>query len=369
MKSIIFDISTLIVIIALTTSISGIAQNEKLSFERIGFDEGLTDEHAYSMLQDSKGYIWIGTVGGLFKYDGYSFKRYQFDPLDSNSLSQNLIYTIWEDPQSSIWVSTFEGLCKFDRHTEKFTRYKPDPNSSFADPNISAISDDKHGTMWVGNWSGEISRFDTKTGKFLPEKLDLKFNKLHGNDAALHDGIFRLYKDRQGVLWIANSAGLHNLDVQRSDVGHPADVKIKSYLHDPTNPNSISGRYVYSIFEDHKGVIWLGTNKGLDSLDPLMDRIRHYPHDRANGQSKGSHHPEEWYSCVIREDQQGNLWLATTSGLYKLNETRTEFTRYKHDPTDNKSLSSESLTTLLVDRSGILWTGSWTGKLNKANLN
>ena len=104
-----------------------IAQNESLRFEHIGIEEGLSNENVTAILQDRKGYIWFGTADGLNKYDGYTFTKYQFDPLDPNSLSQNFIYTIWEDKSGSIWVSTFEGLCKFDRATEKFTRYKPSP--------------------------------------------------------------------------------------------------------------------------------------------------------------------------------------------------------------------------------------------------
>jgi len=362
-------LKSVIVILAAAMPMRGNAQTENLWFERIGFDQGLANEIITSLLQDSKGYMWIGTVSGLFKYDGYSFKRYQFDPLDSNSLSQNYIYTIWEDPQSSIWVSTFEGLCKFDRFTEKFTRYKPDPNSSFSDPNISVINEDKNGTMWVGTWSGAMSRFDKQTGKFFPESLDLKFKKLQGKETTLHDGIACLYKDRRGDLWVGNVAGVHKLDIQQSKPGQPSKVKIKSYLNDPDNPNSLSGKMVFGIFEDHNGIIWVATENGLNSLDPATDNFKHYQHDPddPNSISRGSSAP--WWSGTISEDQQGNLWLATSSGLYKLNKNRTVFSVYTHDPSDNSSLSSESLTTLLIDRSGILWTGSWSGKLNKANLN
>ncbi len=116
------------------------AQNEQLRFEHLGLEDGLSNENVTAILQDRKGYIWLGTMGGLNKYDGYSFTKYQFDPFDSNSLSQNLVYTIWEDKLGFIWVGTFEGLCKFDRSTEKFTRYKPIPTDPFFNPNICAIN-------------------------------------------------------------------------------------------------------------------------------------------------------------------------------------------------------------------------------------
>ena len=75
--------------------------------------------------------MWFGTLDGLNKYDGYSFTKYQFDPFDPNSLSQNFIYTIWEDKYGSIWASTFEGLCKFDRTTKNLPAINPLQNANF----------------------------------------------------------------------------------------------------------------------------------------------------------------------------------------------------------------------------------------------
>src|SRR6516165_9827897 len=93
--------------------IIGTAQNS-LRFEHIGVEQGLSSNSVTSILQDKEGYIWIGTEdGGLNKYDGYNFTTYKFDPLDPNSLSQDLVYTIWEDKKGRfIWASTYEGLCR-----------------------------------------------------------------------------------------------------------------------------------------------------------------------------------------------------------------------------------------------------------------
>ena len=147
------------------------AAQQNLRFEHLGMEDGLSNDNAVAILQDRKGYIWIGTWDGLNKYDGYTFTKYRFDPTDSNSLSQNLVYTIWEDKQGFIWIGTFEGLCRFDRHTEKFTRYKPDPKAPFYDPNISAIEEDNTGMLWVGSASGGLCRFDRQKGQFLNENF------------------------------------------------------------------------------------------------------------------------------------------------------------------------------------------------------
>ncbi len=112
---IIYRTKILCVLLLFSFSRNSQAQTESLRFEHIGIEEGLLNENITAILQDSKGFLWFGTLDGLYKYDAYSFTKYQFDPFDQNSLSQNFIYNIFEDKYGTIWVSTFEGLCKFDR--------------------------------------------------------------------------------------------------------------------------------------------------------------------------------------------------------------------------------------------------------------
>ena len=346
-----------------------IAQNNNLRFEHIGIEEGLSNENVTAILQDSRGYIWFGTFGGLYKYDGYSFTKYRFDPLDSNSLSQNLIYTIFEDKYGAIWVSTFEGLCKFDRATEKFTRYKPSPKARFADPNIGAINEDSDGMMWVGNHSGGLCRFDRQTGKFLPENFDLGFRKLPGDETSLHDGINCIYKDRAGTLWVGNRTGLHKINLTASQTGKPSTVSINHIRNHPGNPNSLSSNTVSTIFEDKAGIIWIATNNGLNSLDKKTGQIKRYLNDPKNIQSISSNNLADWGGSGIKEDRDQNLWIGTSKGLNKLNKDRTVFTAYLHNPNDVYSISADIINVLEIDKAGILWAGSWYGKLNKVNLN
>ncbi|HEU4860921.1 MAG TPA: two-component regulator propeller domain-containing protein, partial [Chitinophagaceae bacterium] len=346
------------------------AQNGTLRFERLGLEEGLSNNNINAILQDRKGFIWIGTMDGLNKYDGYSFTKYKFDPLDPNSVSQNFIYTLFEDSQGSIWMGTFEGLCKFDRYTEEFTRYKPDPKAKFADPNIGAISEDNNGMMWVGSASGGLCRFDRTTGKFLPDYFDLGFRKQPGEQAELSDLIYCIYKDSSsGVLWVGNKTGLHRLTVKPVKTGQPGEVDIKPYLHDPANPKSLSGKFVTAIFKDHKGILWIATENGLNSLDKETGLFTRYQHDPKNIHSIGSNDLYCWFGNSIGEDHQGNLWIGSrNAGLNKLNKNRTAFTRYKHSTSDDDSLSSDFISSIFIDREGILWVGSWNGKLNKATL-
>jgi ligand-binding sensor domain-containing protein len=332
------------------------AQNESLRFEHIGIEEGLSNNKVKAILQDRKGYLWFGTMDGLNKYDGYSFTKYQFDPFDSSSLSQNTIYTIWEDKYGSIWVGTYAGLCRFDRSTEKFTRYKPDEKAKFSDPNISAINEDNDGMMWVAGISSGLCRFDRQTGMFLPDSFDLT-------------GVSCIYKDRAGVLWVGSPTGLYRLNLSAKKAGALSKVSFTPYQHDPDNPYSLSNNRVTSVFEDRHGIIWVATDNGLNSLDRETGIFKHYQNDPKNIHSISSNNFAGHFGNTIKEDQQGNLWIATDKGLNKLNPDRTSFTSYFHNPDDANSLSINTVISLHIDSAGVLYAGCWGGKLDKANLN
>ncbi|CAN5779547.1 sensor histidine kinase [soil metagenome] len=352
---IIYKATILFLLLFLSFNRNGNAQNETLRFEHIGIEEGLSNEIVLAMLQDSKGYIWFGTLRGLNKYDGYSFTKYQFDPFDSSSISQGCVYTIFEDKFGSIWVGTTDGLSKFDRTTEEFTRFKPYPNTKFSDPNITAINEDSDGMIWVGSFGG-LCRFDRRRGIFLPDKFDLI-------------GVTCIDKDRAGTLWMGSGKGLYRLNLIEKKNDKVSEVNFTHYQHDPGNPNSLNGNGVRSIFEDRYGIIWIATDNGLNSFDRKTGIFRRYQHDAKNSHSISSNNLPVWVSMSIQEDSEGNLWIGTDNGLNKLNADRSKFTSYFHNPDDAYSLSTNTVMSLHVDKAGILYASSLGGKLNIANLN
>ena len=362
----IFKVEILIALIFLGNQ--NFAQNSTLRFEHIGVQQGLSSSWVTSIIQDRKGYLWIGTRDGLNKYDGYTFTTYKFDPFDSNSLSQNNIYTIWEDKQGFIWTSTFEGLCKFDRSTEKFTRFKPDPKSKFNDPNISSIAEDNHGMMWLGGHSGQLARFDRNTGKFYNESFDLGFRK-DATDPMLRDGVNCILRDREGFLWVGTNTGLHKLNIQSGKDGQDVSITIEHYKPDPSSPDSLVSKIVVNIFEDRKGILWLSTVNGLNSFDKKTKKFKRYLHDPKNPYTISSNILASWAGGAgLAEDPVGNLWISTDRGLNKLNPERTIFTRFNYNSTNPNGLSTDNISSICVDRSGILWIGTTDGYLNKATL-
>jgi hypothetical protein len=98
-------------------------QGSEVRFERISVEQGLSQNTVSSILQDSRGFLWIGTSDGLNRYDGTGFKVYRHDPLNPTSLSHNVITALAEDEQGMLWIGTDGGgLNQYDRHAE--TRFE-----------------------------------------------------------------------------------------------------------------------------------------------------------------------------------------------------------------------------------------------------
>ena len=100
---------------------------QRIRFDRISLEQGLSQSVVNCILQDSKGFMWFGTEDGLNRYDGYEFRVYKTDPENHNTLSDNFVQSISEDPEGKLWIGTFAGgLNRFDRETEQFTRNRHD---------------------------------------------------------------------------------------------------------------------------------------------------------------------------------------------------------------------------------------------------
>ena len=125
-------------------------------------DTGLTQSTVTSVIQDSKGFLWIATQDGLNRYDGYTFKPYRNNPLDSTSLSNNNINSICEDSFGNVWLGTNNGLSMLERSSGKFINYysKASDPSSLSDNRIFCVYRDKSGTIWVKT-ANSVDRFNS----------------------------------------------------------------------------------------------------------------------------------------------------------------------------------------------------------------
>jgi len=321
-----------------------------------------------SIYEDRSGVLWIGTGGGLNRFDPQSsqgeteqFTHYQSDPDDPHSLSHNVVSSIYEDRSGVLWIGTVSGLNRFDPRssqgdTEQFTHYQPDPNDphSLSHRVVSSIYEDQSGTLWIGTGGGGLNRFDRETEQFTYYQAD-------PNDPynLSHNRILSIYEDRSGVLWIGTyGGGLNRFDRERKKFIH--------YQPDSNDPNSLNHNDVLSIYEDRSGVLWIGTGGGgLNKFDRSKERFIHY---QTTPNDPGSLSHNEVSS--VYEDRSGVLWIGTGGGgLNRFDRDMEQFTYYQTDPTDPQSLSSNAVLSVYEDRSGMLWIGTWDGGLNRFDRN
>src|SRR5688572_31318199 len=133
------------------------AQTQNLKFEHLDINDGLSQNHIMCILQDSRGFMWLGTRDGLNKYDGYKFSVYKNDAKDSSSISNNFISGIVEDASGIIWIATRgAGLNRYDREKNNFSHFKNDPKNlnSISSDLATSLSKDSEGNLWISTEDG-----------------------------------------------------------------------------------------------------------------------------------------------------------------------------------------------------------------------
>ena len=176
-----------------------------IKFQHLNYEHGLSNNSVWSVWQDSVGFMWFGTVGGLNRFDGYDLETYKHVPGEPESLSANLVTVVYEDQQGDLWVGTWEdGLDHFDRETETITHYQFDlfEQGTIGSNLIRAILQDSQGVLWVGTAGGGLNRYDPETDQFIRYQHNVEEpDSLGSND------VFALYEDSAGNLWIGTFAG------------------------------------------------------------------------------------------------------------------------------------------------------------------
>ena len=159
----------------------GDSENNKLnySFKNFGPKDGLPLSSSTCVLQDQFGLIWVGTSDGLYRFDGYQFVAYKFNPEDETSIAGNIINCLLEDKKGNIWVGTDNGgLCMFESKSKKFQRIPKLywKKEMYKIQSISSLLQDSNGNIWFSNSQFQYFILDYKTKEIHPLK---KSGKTH----------------------------------------------------------------------------------------------------------------------------------------------------------------------------------------------
>jgi ligand-binding sensor domain-containing protein/class 3 adenylate cyclase len=335
-----------------------VAQNNTLKFYLVEGPEGKPLGKINAITQDPHGYMWFAGQGEkcIYRYDGNRLIAFRHDALNPNSLGMTSVETIYADDEGMIWIGG-DGLDQYNPSTGIFKHYRNAPNDtgSLGSNGVNVILKDHQGRLWVGTGSG-LDRLDEKTGKFI------HYRTIQGDPTSISSNIVRaIYEDRKGVIWIGTGFPFFPPGKPNDDGGlnrlNP-DGTFTRYLHDPKNPHSLINNKVRAIFEDRRGVFWVGTSgDGLHTMEREKGSFERYPYDPAkpNQLSRpliNRFNHEADHITFINEDNTGTIWIGTyAAGLTSYNPGTKKITRYQ----TNNGFQDSSCWNGYISSDGVLW--------------
>lgn len=324
--------------------ISGLTYGQEYEFINFNFDDGLPSLEITDIIQDKDGFIWLGTMNGVTKFDGYSFKSYQHNQFDTTSLSNNAVWQLELDSAGTIWVGTSGGLNRYDHYSETFVSYRHNDSvaNSITNNTIYALEIDLLNRIWAGSVYEGLNLYDEETDGFNAFLEDSIIE-----NSLIHNSIRSMHVDAKGIVWIGTSSGLSRYD--------PVRKKFKNFVPN-SDSNSLSGANITCIQSDKDGNIWIGTHQsGLNKYIPETGKFELF----IKGEDELSLHTNRIKDIYI--DSKNRIWIATVNGLSLFDETNGTFTKIQNDPSNNNSLIHNQVNRIFEDKRGNMWFGTYAG--------
>lgn len=364
-------------------------------FDRVGINDGLPHSLTTALAQDQRGLVWIGSLGGLVRYDGHRMQVFtatgnsridlpdayvrslvplpdgdmligtnsggvtRFDaltntfhayPIGNNGTSDRKIYAMARDGKDGIWIATERGLDHLDLRTN---RIFPVPTGPGTSPRNFAVLQDREGNLWLGNNNGLFVRA-AGSNAFVRAPRAAADAEI---DSALNDGIWSIHEDREGRLWVGSTqAGA----VYRDTTGQWHTIKgFSGYQRGHERHPTARG-----FMEVGAGTMWIATDgSGLLAFEPDSGTLHAISHDTAMPSSL----PGDSVRALLR-DQQGNIWAATDLGVARYNpNARKAFAVLPSTHTEH-ALSNTNVRGIFVDSRRRIWLGLSGGNIDVIDL-
>ena len=296
-----------------------VAYGQRYSFQNLNVDQGLIQSQAICMAQDKIGNLWVGTMGGLSRYDGRSFANYTV----RNGLLTNMVNALAVDSEGTVWIGTQRGLTRYDGTA--FRHYMLPAQGVTPVNNLQQLAIVKDTIWWraqseVYYLAGEKLRqltvpgSEAKSTAMLVEaggiwvaKRDTIYHKVNGKwDTVTYTlppdqrgpTVTRLLRDSTGVVWVTTGAGLYTVNGRT--------LKPFEVGGQPFNYATIR-----AITQDKSGALWLATGVGVMKLSGNMLQV----YNRRNGLCDNAFFD-------VLTDKEGNVWMASDGqGIYRFSGT------------------------------------------------
>ncbi len=320
-----------------------VAQAPSLYFNRVTIQNGLSHNKVNCILQDQRGFIWMGTDDGLNRYDGRRFVVFRHEPGNKASISGNIITDIVEDEKGVLWISTSDGgLSKYDYRLssdQQFKQYRNIPGDPTSIP-VNIINDllpDRYGHLWLATGGYSVLRFNKSTERF------------ERPDPGSRRTALKMCLDSNGVLWVGGQGG-SILKV---------NTKTLASETDPRYTNLYSGlphATVTALYKDSNNDIWFG------SWDNVLYRYSAATQsEEVFDQSTPAAFPVE-EATSFSEDNEARLWIGGRyAGLTIYDKNQNQFFNYRYDPAREGSIADDQVNCIFRCRNGMFWIGTNKG--------
>jgi signal transduction histidine kinase/ligand-binding sensor domain-containing protein len=320
---------------------------------------------------DKTGTLWVGTgfpwdtnsgEGGLNKYnpDNETFSRYVHNPADSTSLINNKIRSIMEDSRGNFWIGTVgDGLHIMDRDKGTFKRLTSDhgnpgklsgpwergpvPAATDTSTHISSIFEDDEGRIWITAFPGGLKMFDPVSG------ITRHFKMGSGKSELATDFLWQTYQTKDGTLWITSGGTGQTV------------FKIKQYddlfpFYNIERNEDESGSVSHGLLKDRSGNIWIGHGNPA-----FLERIDRHAGSRTVVKIGNS---QQFVTTIhkLTMDREGYIWVGTDIGLFRGNPETSDFQFFQPPGISHQILKSLFME-VLHSSSGHFWFGSWENGL------
>lgn len=349
--------------------------------KHFGMHDGLSNDEVTSIVQDKQDFIWIGTRGGLNRYDGHAFKSYQ---KEEGGLSSSAIETLFVDSRGKLWIGTHNGVDCFDPVTESFSHYilKDSSATSSGENRVVQLFEDSKGVIWAGDYSRGLYR-KTSDSTFENHIRQLAVRKVIEDDkglfwiAAEYKGLVLYNPVSQtsttmldvstGVTTIEKSIatdkiylgtwreGLFEVDISKGYFKNPTITQHKLN----TNEHSTKLNDIYTLRAMQNEELWIGTwDGGLRIWDGKKDILQFTRDMHRQGLANNI------ILCIFK-DRSGLVWVGTDGGGVTIFKPNTSgFQNIGADPHAEKNLSNQMVDAIAMDKDGHIMVGTRGEGLN-----